>query len=520
MLFNSIEFLIYFLPPAVFVTWLARRWSRRLAKLSVIVFSLIFYGYSDARHIPFLLLSFAFNYFIGESIIRARRAQRSGLVSGLVIAGVCVDLGLLIYFKYLSFVVQNIDHIAGAHFTVARTALPLAISFFTFQEIAYVVDAAREETSSIKPLDFGVMFAFFPKLISGPIVRFHELAPQLESRRGVRAIARDVMVGLVIFSIGLFKKSVFADNVSPFVDAAFTQVHAHHGLTPATAWLASLGYAIQLYFDFSGYSDMAIGLGRIFGLKLPLNFHSPYRAIDIIEYWRRWHITLQRFVLSYIFQPMALGLTRVSAQWNLQGWLAFVAQSGLPIFVTFVLLGVWHGAGWTFALFGVMHGVYLSLNEAWREHQKRTRRRLRRAGREPAEPIPGRRIVAHGGMLLAVVVADVMFRAPAVSDAVSIWGSLCGLTPAGGTAGPTPSLLFIVIFLAAGVTIFLLPNTQQIMARFDPAVNWRAWRDVGQPPVRWQWKPNMSGVLFAGAALFLGFVFMQAGHTSFVYFNF
>jgi D-alanyl-lipoteichoic acid acyltransferase DltB (MBOAT superfamily) len=284
--------------------------------------------------------------------------------------------------------------------------------------------------------------------------------------------------------------------------------------------VAAVGYTLQLYIDFTGYSDMAIGLARMFGLKLPLNFHSPLRAPSIIEYWRRWHMTLQRFIVSYIFQPLSLPLNRVAAHLGLDGWSAFTIGSALPVFITFVAVGFWHGAGWTFGLFGVMHGVYLSLNQAWREVQAQRRRKFKRAGLALGPAKVWQTVLSHVITVIAVIYSQVMFRSDNPSVAVWIWRSMTGLgganlAPAEGFNGGLAASLIV----AAGL-VFLAPNSQQIMGRFDPALNWREWRDAARAPFTWTWKPNLAGLLFAGTVLFVGVMFIQRGRAVFLYFNF
>ena len=467
---------------------------------------------------PLLLASFAFNYLVGDLIHRARAAGRPRAVTALLTVGVSADVAMLVWFKYATFAVENIDLLFGASWRLGHILLPLAISFFTFQEIAYLIDTARGETKRISPLDFALFAAFYPRLIAGPIVRFREVVPQFQSRRFGRLIPRDLMIGLVMFAMGLFKKTVIADTLAPYVDGLFSQSPGGLGIGPA--WLAAISFTIQVYFDFSGYSDMAMGVARMFGVKLPLNFHSPFRAGNIIDYWRRWHMTLQRFVVSYLFQPISLALNRLAASRGVSGWSAFLLAIALPIFITFVVLGIWHGAGWTFAVFGAMHGVYLSVNEAWREHQKRVRRKFKRAGRTPAPATTWQLAMAHGLTLAAVLFANVMFRSNSIGDAVAIWGGMLGLNGGSGLAASKLDGLFGA-GLALGVAlVFLFPNTQQIMRRFDPALNWREWRQVGEPPISWTWKPSLAGLIFAGLVLFLGLALIESRPATFIYFNF
>jgi D-alanyl-lipoteichoic acid acyltransferase DltB (MBOAT superfamily) len=519
MLFNSVSFLFYFLPTALVLTWAISRWTRAGAKAVLVVLSLAFYGFGAPRQVPLLVASFAFNYLVAVAIHRARAAERPRWVTAWLTAGVLVDLGLLLYFKYSRFVVFNIAALTGAHISLSKVVLPLAISFFTFQEIAYLVDTARGETRPMRVLDYALFMGFFPKLISGPIVRYGEMGPQLEGSDAGSVSSPNLLVGLVMFSLGLFKKTVIADSIAPYAGQLFG-AGPGHPLAPAFAWIAAICFTLQLYFDFSGYSDMAIGLARMFGIRLPLNFHSPLRAASIMDFWRRWHMTLQRWVVTYIFQPLSLPMNRMAAHRGLSGWGAFFAATGFPIFFTFLVLGIWHGAGWTFVVFGVLHGLYVSINEAWREHEKRVRRKLRRAGRTPSPPSRARIVGYHALTLAAVLVANIVFRSANLTDALRMWRSMAGL--AGWTGGFAPRPTFgVELVLAAAITIvFLFPNTQQILSRFEPAWNWQEWKDVGKPPISWTWKPSIPALLFVGAVLFFAVMFVQNGPATFVYFNF
>jgi len=520
LLFNSLLFIFGFLPVTLAVTYGLGRRSQTAAKIALTLLSLGFYAYWRIQQLPLLLFSIGFNFTLGVFIQRAQARERAGLVRGLLVFGILVDLAMLGWFKYANFVVDNLDWAFGWKLRLAHIALPLAISFFTFQKLAYLIDTTRGETKPVSLLDFSLFAAFFPQLIAGPIVHFKEVMPQLQTRQFGRLIARNLLVGLTIFAIGLFKKTVIADTIADYANPLFARGHTglHYGL--ASGWLAAICFTFQVYFDFSAYSDMAIGLGRMLGVKLPLNFHSPLRATSIIDYWRRWHMTLQRFVVAYIFQPLSLPLNRLAAQWGLDGWGLFAVGVGIPIFVTFVAVGIWHGAGWTFVLYGVMQGAFICINQAWRERSNAKRLKLRRAGLTQAPP--GRlRIAAYLVLtLLAVLFSNVMFRASSPSQAVEIWRGMIGLT--GGAAGAYGAFdwtLFLTLAVS-GAIVFLMPNTQQIMGRFDPAWNWREWRDVALAPIRWTWRPSPAGLAFAAAALFMGVMFIQRGRAVFLYFNF
>jgi alginate O-acetyltransferase complex protein AlgI len=519
LLFNSLLFVFGFLPVTLFITYGLGRRHQTAAKIALALLSLAFYAYWRVQQLPLLLFSIGFNFVLGSFILRAEKAERTGLVRGLLAFGILVDLSLLGWFKYANFVVDNLDWAFGLRLRLAHIALPLAISFFTFQKLAYLIDTARGETRRVSLLDFSLFAAFFPQLIAGPIVHFREVMPQLQTRRFARLIGRNLLVGLVIFAIGLFKKTVLADTLASYADPLFARATGH-SLGPVTSWLAALAFTFQLYFDFSGYSDMAIGLGRMLGVKLPLNFHSPLRAESIIEFWRRWHMTLQRFIVAYIFQPLAIPLNRFAAEHDLGEQMQFILGIAIPTLVTFLAVGIWHGAAWTFVLFGLMHGIYLCVNESWREWARVARRRRRRAGLGEA-PVGRLAIVAfHGLTLLAIIFANVMFRARSPALAVDIWTGMTGLTAGGPTDAASFSVGLGLCLLLSAALVFLTPNTQQIMGRFDPALNWKEWRDIARAPLAWTWRPSPAGVTFAAAALFMGVMFIQKGRAVFIYFNF
>jgi len=519
MLFNSFVFIFGFLPVALIAFYASGRWlGARAAAIVLSLASLIFYAWFRTRDVPILLFAIVFNYIMGELIQRARRADRSGRAQALLVLGLVVDLALLGYYKYANFIVENVAAATGSDFTLHHIVLPLAISFFTFQKIAYLVDSARGIVSGTGPVEFGLFAAFFPQLLAGPIVHYSEIIPQLRAPTFARLMSRNIVIGLVIFAIGLAKKTIVADTLASYADPLF--LHASNQTWDVgRAWTAAVTYTLQLYMDFSGYSDMAIGLGRMFGVKLPLNFHSPLRAASIIDYWRRWHMTLQRFLLAYVYQPLALPANRWAAERGLTGWSAFAAGIAVPTAITFVLIGVWHGAGWTFVVFGVLHALYVLINEAWRERRKLANRRRRKAKLPPLTIGRGEVLGYHMLTLICVAFANVVFRATGLGDAGAITGAMAGLHGVATTGYAPPAALFSLIVTTITV-VALLPNTQQIMALYRPAANYDEWADANHPPLMWRWRPNTAGIVFAGVTLLFGVVFIQRGQAVFLYFNF
>ena len=514
MLFNTFVFIFGFLPLAMAATYLLGRWRQDAAKAALVLASVVFYAWGSPHDLPLLAGSLVVTYAVSVQIRRATTSNKPRAASAWLWLGLLANLAFLGWFKYANFIATNIG---DPFHTPVR--LPLAISFFTFVNIAFLVDQSRGRGGPVGALDFAVLTTFFPKLLSGPIVHSQEFSPQTRTRRFGRIIWRNVLVGLVIFSIGLFKKTVIADTLADYVNPLFEAGRGAKGFGLITGWTAALGYTFQLYFDFSGYSDMAIGAARMFGVKLPINFHSPLRAASVVDYWRRWHMTLQRLIVSLVFEPLSLPLNRFAAARGLSGWSNFLTTISLPIFATFLAVGIWHGAGWTFVVFGAMHGLYVSVNEAWRDRERQLRRRLRRAGRTAREPGWARITCYHALTLAAIVYANVMFRSPNLGAALPLWGGMSGLH--GVTiSGPGVSLgLAAVLLLSAGI-VFLAPNTQQIMGRFDPAFNWSEFRTVSPAPLKWTWRFSAVGLAFAGLTLFLGLMFIQRGQAVFLYFKF
>lgn len=352
MLFNSSEFVFYFLPLTVIGYYaLGYAGFYRVSLAWLVAASLFYYGWWDPRYLGLIIASIAVNYVVGRLLgdLSHTEKWRRFILAG----GVCFNLALLGFFKYVHFFLNNIRTLSGWDCHIGTIVLPLGISFFTFQQIAYLVDAYRGEVSEHNVIHYALFVTYFPQLIAGPIVHHKEMMPQFARRVALvfqQALFTD---GFCTFVIGLFKKVVLADQAALYVTPVFSAAANGVPLTFFEAWSAVLAYTFQIYFDFSGYSDMAIGIGKMFGIHLPVNFHSPYKSLSIIEFWRRWHITLSRFLKDYLYIP--IGGNR-AGEWNRYR----------NIMITMLLGGLWHGAGWTFVLWGGLHGVYLLINHGWR----------------------------------------------------------------------------------------------------------------------------------------------------------
>ena len=395
MVFSSLEFVLCFLPLVVLATWAARRLGGARAVIALLVVaSFAFYAYWDWRFLPLLLLSIAANHFCARQLILRETRRRPLLIAG--IAGNLVALG---FFKYFNFFVQNLEFVAGRDWGFASVVLPIGISFFTFQQIAYLVDVYNERQHRYALIDYALFVSFFPQLIAGPIVHHKEIMPQLQRADLGRFDPALISSGVVIFVFGLSKKVLIADTFASYSDPFYAAAAAGVVLSALDAWAAAGAYGLQLYFDFSGYADMAIGLGLIFGIRLPENFDRPYAATSIREFWQRWHITLSRFLRNYLYIP--LGGSRVAAPRMLAN-----------LMITMILGGIWHGAGWTFLLWGLLHGSYLVTQRLF--EQLRDRFGL------PLLPRP----VAWGLTMAAVFFAWVPFRADGLEATLVIWQAM------------------------------------------------------------------------------------------------
>jgi len=362
MLFNSYEFIFIFLPLTFFIYFYLNNKRLTQASKGFLVFaSLFFYSWWNIAYLPLILISMLFNYIIGNSLNKKPKKNINNNETNnikenktfsnktLLAFGIVANLSMLAYFKYADFFIENINTLSGTTIQSLNLLLPLAISFFTFQQIAYLVDSYRNETKEYDFLNYALFVTFFPQLIAGPIVHHKEMMPQFASKWNLVKKYKNIALGLFIFSIGLFKKVVIADTFAVWATAGFDTATT---LNLFEAWATSLSYTFQLYFDFSGYTDMAIGAALLFNIKLPINFNSPYKAKNIQEFWRRWHITLSRFLRDYVYIP--LGGNKVSS---------FRTYSNL--LATFVIGGLWHGAGWTFIFWGFLHGIALIIHRAW-----------------------------------------------------------------------------------------------------------------------------------------------------------
>lgn len=350
MLFNSPVYIFIFLPLVLGIYFFLNRYRLLFAGTAWLVFSsLFFYAYWNPIYLSLILASMLVNYALGTTLGKHAGGKKLYSRKAVLLFGVAANLSLLGYYKYADFFLTNLNNLAGQDIPLLHMALPLAISFFTFQQIAYLVDSYQGQTREYDFLNYCLFVTFFPQLIAGPIVHHGEMMPQFERNRTKLLDHRNLAVGLYIFVLGLFKKVVLADTFAVWASIGFDKSPE---LSCVGAWMVSLSYALQLYFDFSGYTDMAIGSARMFNIQLPLNFNSPYKALNIQDFWRRWHMTLSRWLRDYLYIP--LGGSKFGE-----------GRTYINLFVTFLLGGLWHGAGWTFVLWGAMHGLGTAVHKFW-----------------------------------------------------------------------------------------------------------------------------------------------------------
>jgi alginate O-acetyltransferase complex protein AlgI len=429
VLFGSFEFLFGFLPVTLLGYHGLRLYGKReAAKIVLLLASLFFYGWWDVRYVPLVVTSVLVNFAIGLVLGQKASARRSALIVGIIF-----NLGLLGYYKYANFFLANLGELTGFSLTIGSIILPLGISFFTFQQVAYLVETSRDGHCERNIINYGLFVIFFPHLIAGPITHPREMLPQFEVAGSRRFDVRQLNVGMVLIVLGLAKKAVIADTLALLANPVFSAAEAAQAVSGPAAWMAALAYTFQLYFDFSGYSDMAIGLGLLFGIHLPVNFASPYKSKSIVEFWRRWHITLSRFLRNYIYIP--LGGNQKGA------WRRY-----LNLMITMGLGGLWHGAGWTFLAWGLLHGGYLVVNNVWL-----------RIGR----PLPS--LLAWAITFLAAVVGWVLFRAATFTGAMTILKAMFLSTGAvAGNQTITTSALDWFGIAAVAAISFFLPNSIEL----------------------------------------------------------
>lgn len=541
MLFNSYEYILAFLPITVLVFLLVGNTSKSWALNWLILASVFFYAWWRPFNLLIIGPSLLVNFAVARALLSLAADQSRSRTKNVVLAlGIVFNLAVLGFFKYANFSVTVANDLAGTNFVFERIILPLGISFITFQKIAFLIDVAGRRVQSFTVREFLLFVMFFPQLIAGPIVHFREMMPQFR-QAPCRFDAPAYAAGLTLFCFGLFKKVVLADGMAEYVSPVYAFAAAGQTATFLQSWIAAVGFTLQIYFDFAGYSDMACGAALFFGVRLPVNFDSPLQTTNIIDFWARWHKTLTRFLTAYIFNPLALAMTRRRAAKGLPTLMArrshstafLVVLSG-PTLATMLLSGLWHGAGYTFLLWGLMHGFYLVVNHAWRQYGPQTTGPAG-AGTHVAN------FLGFALTFLGVAVAMVFFRAPDISSAIEILKGMTGLHGMGlperiaamiGTPGLGPMMLLDgavhlrtfatgVTYLAGLLVIALLmPNSLQVLFAYQPALEapTRPSRlAIVGPLVRW--RPTVFWIVLIGSLVAISMIRLT-GKSEFLYWQF
>lgn len=527
MLFNSYLFLFLFLPLALGGYYLLGAVRLHWAAMWLCAASFVFYGWWNVHFVVLLVVSIAFNHVVSVFVLQWVGAGRRQ--TWAVAFGVSCNLILLFYYKYFFAFVGTLAEFGAVRQMPSEILLPLGISFFTFTQIGYLLDCRAGLVKTPSLLKHTLFVTFFPHLIAGPVLHHKEMMPQFADPGTYRFKAENLSIGGMLFVIGLAKKVLIADSVAPYADAGFSDPSS---LQFWGAWAASLAYAMQLYFDFSGYSDMALGLAKMFGVRFPLNFNSPYKASCIIDYWARWHMTLTRYLTAYLYYPVAMQISRwrsrnghpvgSAGSRTLGGFSLMVAA---PTMYTMILAGVWHGAGFQFFLYGLLHGAFLCCNHGWRVL----------AGKRFAFRNPLAKSLWHKACvvmtLVSVMVAFAFFRAKGVADALHLLGAMAGgngfenfqeaWTPWQFGSGSGAWRVFVgrhvlAVYLALLLAIvWFAPNSHQMLGRFSPALA----RIDPTPVALLRWRPTASWMIVFVAMLVLCLFHLQR-ETRFLYFQF
>jgi alginate O-acetyltransferase complex protein AlgI len=518
MLFNSLEFLLIFLPITTFGFWVCRRYGTvNWVFLWLFACSLAFYGAWEPYYVLLIVGSIAFNYAAATRIARTR----SRWVLAFAIAA---NIALLAYYKYTNFILLTFSTLSGAEFRPVAILLPLGISFVTFIQIAFLVDVYNRRTDDLGLAKYALFVSYFPHLIAGPIIHHKEVMSQFTNERLRGVSSSDVVIGISLIVIGLFKKVVMADTLAGYASLGFRLAAEGQPISFFDAWGAALAFTFQIYFDFSGYSDIAIGLSRLFGIKLPINFNSPYKAGSVIEFWRRWHITLSRFLRDYLYIPLG-------------GNRGGVLRRYLNLLLVMLIGGLWHGASWLFVVWGGLHGIYLIVNHMFR-HVMAWPRVV--ASRAPRILTPLTSLLVFP----AVVFAWVFFRANTWGGAMVMLRSMSGsngiLLPERfqqflGPFRETVMRLFhmhtgdlvtffslraILFVVVSALFVFLLPNSQELLAKFKPALDQISVPDNILYRVL-RWRPNSgSAIVTALVAILVLFKIYEGTPGEFIYFQF
>lgn len=507
MLFSSFPFIVAFLPLSLLIYFLLSKINAKCGLFSLVALSTVFYGWNNPTFLFWIYLSISLNFLAAKIMVKGKYDKKMIFIGTLIF-----NVSLLIFFKYLSFFTLNINTLFQLNLPVKTIELPLAISFFTFQQIGFLVDVYKKEESLPRFMEYSSFIIFFPQLIAGPIVKHSDYLPQIQQKKTFKPNWQSISIGFTIFTLGLFKKTILADKAGLYADFIYDDLLAN-GVVPNffEGWLGVFAYAFQIYFDFSGYSDMAIGLARLFNIELPINFFSPYKSSSIIEFWRRWHISLSSFLKEYIYIPLG---------GNKKGKINRYRN----LLLTMLIGGLWHGASWTFVIWGALHGFYLVINHLWKKSKSRFV------------------VIKTAFTFVLVALTWIFFRAKTVSQAFFYLGSLFNPANLALRKGTVKWLthfgldlsflqkpfhvdtgLYVRTFnlcVIGAVIVFFLPNLYQWMKFFRPASDYPKELYIRSKFLRpFYWRPTLA----FGIIIFMILVYSFGSideKKEFIYFQF
>lgn len=539
MLFNSHLFIFGFLPGTLVFFFALGTVSRAWALTWLILASLLFYAWWRPLNVLIIAPSIVVNFLLARLLLRMTADDTNRRTANVVLAlGIAFNVGFLGYFKYTDFLRSAVNDAFGAHLPLLHIVLPLGISFITFQKIAFLVDVHAGRVRSFTLKDYCLFVLFFPQLIAGPIVHFREVMPQFRSA-SCRFDAENIAVGLTLFFFGLFKKAVVADSLAPLVTPIYEHAADGGGTTLLLSWFAAIGFTLQIYFDFAGYTDMALGIARCFGIRLPPNFNSPLQASSIIDFWLRWHMTLTRFLTAYIYNPLLLWLTRRRLSEGRSGLgghrttpSAFIQLLLLPVMLTMLISGLWHGAGYLFLVWGALHGMFITINHAWRLMAPKARAQQTRFMKSLSIVLT----------FTTVATAMIFFRSPTLSAAADLLRGMVGLngltlpkgiyehlgpvTRAVAALGVHPDqwssgsfALLMAWITGLLVIVFLSPNTLRLLGPFEPALGIKRPVDAKDLATLLHWRTSIAWTIATVAVAAFGILSLD-GPSEFLYWQF
>ncbi len=490
MLFNSYAFIFVFLPITLILFHASKSNSNiHLPKVIILLGSLFFYAWWNPYHLYLISSSIIINYYIGGTLSK----NKSKIIYAL---GILFNVGLLAYYKYFNFFIDNINSVLEHPISIDQIVLPLAISFFTFQQVSYLTDCYKSKITNTNFLDYSIFVTFFPQLIAGPIVLYKEMSSQFSRSKLIHFDTKLIIIGFFIFTIGLAKKVLLADNLSGYVDPVFDTASQGGQFSNADAWMAILAYKFQLYFDFSGYADMAIGVGLLFGIHLPINFYSPYKAKNIFDFWNRWHATLARFMRSHVFRPLG---KKLNFHYGIQ----------IALIINILLGGIWHGANWNFLLWGIFNAILLVVNHAY----KRVKR----------QHLPNSidTMLFYGPFCILVtffftMLSSVLFRS---DNLVAISNMISNLFVSNALPSMLKTGIVDILFIALlFIFVWFLPNTHQIFKSYKVGIEITR----GIPSSMLKFSIKRITLLHTGifSVLFFACIIMLSSEKEFIYFQF